>query len=131
MSVENWLTDYADVERNTPTKDALAGQVDVWATYTWNSDTGETTESVPCLRTPLAAADARNESPLGRPDAQRDVTWAFGEDYGMKVGDRIKFTDPRSSSTNYYMVIGPGINYYASAISSDAVYSVTTRLKVF
>ena len=130
MSVSNWLTSVATIQRNTPTADSMGGQTDSWASYTWNDDTGASTANVKCLRTPLFSSHLGNLLELGRPDAIRAVNWVFGQDYGCKVGDRISWTNPRGI-VEYYSVTGPGVLYFAPSISKDQVYSVTTMLKEF
>ena len=134
MSLSYWTANlHVAIERNTPTKDAVGAQVDHWAVYVWNMGTGDTTESLPVKRNPLVGADNKSRSDMGRPDGTRYVDWCFDRNYECKVGDRIKYIDPKTSAVAYYRVDGLPANYdgHPSRRGNLAPYVVTTILKDF
>lgn len=106
------------VQRKTTTQDASGGQVNSWAAYVWDADTGATTINLPCSYWPVGAT--RNESTLGQPLGISHFQFAFEVDYGIKIGDKIVM------GGRDFQVIGPGNPFQGTS----TVYVVNATGKV-
>ena len=118
--IQFWMTQICTVQRLTATVDAVGGQVNTWAVWTYDTATGATTENLKCFV--WRTGSEKNDQSMGLPMGLGLHTFVFEAHFSPKIGDRILY------ESQYYTIEGT-TEHYLNPASGEYLVQCAGMLK--